>query len=291
MYLSVITVWKFAGYATDRTAQNTAVDILTSMPKESVVLIDRDTMLFTSQYVRYVENVRPDVALIHGNRIGNSDYQRTLTHLFPALVVDSVRDATTAAQFMTSIARDGRLFSYTKYPVPDGWYWVPYGLVYKLMNANQLSDQTGIIDENSKIWDSFHNPSAGILSHYKHLLLSDVLDVYTTMRVNFGKSLYRTGWYEKARDQLIKAVAYGGDSDLSEGYMYLGLSEFQLKQCNVALSYFDRAEETKLLPNNDITYYKGITYRDCVGDTVRAREYFDAYAEENGKSQTLLEKL
>jgi hypothetical protein len=290
-YLTGITLWKFAGYAKDQTAQHMATDVLTSMPQRAVLLIDRDTMLFTAQYMRYVEGVRPDVALIHGNRIGNTDYQRTVLHLFPALSIDSVRDATTAAQFMTTVGLDGRLFSYTKYPVPEGWYWVPYGLVYKLMDKDQLSDQASVIDENSKLWDSFHDPARGILSHFKHLLLSDVLDVYTTMRVDFGKSLYRAGYYDKARVQLEKAVAYGGDTDISEGYIYLGESESQLKHCSAALTYFDQAQKSAFIPNNDITYVTGLTYRDCVGDGVRAQEYFDAYAEKNGKIQPSLEQL
>lgn len=291
VYLGGITVWKFAGYASDGTAENLATDVLSSLPERSVLLLDRDSMLFTAQYMRYVGGVRPDVAVIHGNRIGNADYQRTLLHFYPALGIDSVRDTTTFGQFMVTVAKEGRLFSYTKYPVPDGWYWVPFGLVYKLMNADQLSDLSGIIDENSKIWDSFHDPTRGILSHYDHLMLSDVSDIYTSARIEFGKLVYRTGDYGKARSELMKAVAYGGDTDISEGYIYLGLSESQLKQCSAAFSYFDQAQKSALMPNNDITYDRGLTYRDCVGDAARAQEFFDAYAKENGTAQTPLKQL
>jgi hypothetical protein len=291
LYCGGITVWKFAGYAFDQTAQNLAIDILSSMPKQSVILIDRDTMLFTAQYMRYVENIRPDVAVIHGNRITNPDYQKTIHQIFPALAVDTIYDATTAAQFMISLAEEGRLFTYTKYPIPDGWYWVPFGLVYRLMNTNQLSGSEAIINESSAVWDSFHDPMHGILSHHTHLMLSDVLDVYTSMRVNFGKYLYRSGYYDKARSQLIEGVAYGGDTDLPEGYIYLGLSESQLKNCEGALSYFDLAQKTEYIPDNTILYYKGLTYRDCAGDAGKADEFFDEYQRVNGKTQTPLEQL
>jgi hypothetical protein len=86
-------------------------------------------------------------------------------------------------------------------------------------------------------------------------------------------------------------VAYGGDTDLPEGYIYLGLSESQLKNCEGALSYFDLAQKTEYIPDNTILYYKGLTYRDCAGDAGKADEFFDEYQRVNGKTQTPLEQL
>jgi hypothetical protein len=290
-YLAGLTVWKFVGYANDQTSRNTAMDILDNLPQGSVFLVDRDTVLFTTQYERYVDRVRPDVAVIHGNRIGSADYQKVVRHTFPTLPVDMIHDTSSFTDFMKSIASSGRLFSYTKYSMDEGWYWVPYGLVYRLMNTNQLSDLDSVYATNIRIWDSMHDPSKGILSHYNHLMVSDVSDVYTSARVNFGKVLFRAGNYTEAKRQLMKAITYNGDTDLSDAYTYLGLCDSVLKNCTAALADFDQAGKTAVVPENAILYYEGITYRDCVGDAERAQEFFDAYAKKNGTAQTLLEQL
>jgi hypothetical protein len=286
-----ITIWKFVGYGSDETAQNVAVDILSPLPKNSVVLLNRDTMLFTAQYMRYVEHMRPDVAVIHANRLGNPDYQETVRGTFPYLRVSGISDAPTFTQFLESIAAEGRLFSTTQYAVDSGWYWVPYGLMYRLVWESDVSSIQSMLDEDSTIWQSLHNPSDGILSHHNHLMLSDVRDIYTTARVEFGQALFRAKEFDRAKREFEMAIAYGGDTDEARAYLYLGLCELMLRDCDSALVDIRRARDIAITPMSETTYAEALVWQDCVGDRGKAAELFDQYEHESDTTQILLEEL
>jgi hypothetical protein len=282
---------KFWGYAGDRTAEYLAHDVLFGLPPDSLLVADRDTVLFTTQYIRYVEAVRPDVIVVHGSMLSSEDYRVIVARIFPRLSRPPVSDESYISHLLTQNASKRGVFSYIRYKTEAGWFWVPHGLVYQLIQKTALPSVDQMKADNLRMWNAFHSPDAGILSHYNHLMLSDVRDVYTSSRVEFGKTILKAGDIEIAKNQFAAAIGYGGDAGLPEAYMYLGLSELFLNHCDEALSAFAKSRSLSLAPDRDLTLYESKTYEDCKKDPKVAKELYDAYLKTQESGKTLLKEL
>jgi hypothetical protein len=284
-----MTLWRFYGLPADRTADTLGRDVLSPLPKDSILLLGRDMTLFSTQYVRYALGYRPDVIAIHASRLPSPDYQITLHAIFPDITFPASGDAT--VNLVTSQHPKKRIFSNAPLNVGTGWYWVPFGLVFELVDEKTLPSPGTMYEENLVIWETLHDPTAGILSRYNHLMLSDARDVYAGGHIELGKMLVRAGMFEEAYDQFVAAERLAGDGEIVNAYTYEGLTLLLQKKCTEALTAFSMARRSGVVPNKDILGYEAITYRDCLGDEVQAQKLFDAYSKQNEQTQTPLETL
>ncbi|HUD18870.1 MAG TPA: DUF2723 domain-containing protein [Patescibacteria group bacterium] len=287
--LLTITLLKFTGYANDRTAENLGHDVLADLPYGSVLLLDRDTVLFTTQYVRYVEHFRSDIVVLHGSRLTYGDYQQIVHRNYPSLPMPPLASPSFLPEFLILNAAKTRLFSYTKYSIGSSWYWVPYGIVYELVSKDRLPSTQVMRDTNVRFWKTAHNPTAGILSRYNHLMLSDVRNVYEAARISFGETLLRGGDFMTAKGQFIAALAYGGDSDTATALKDKGISELELKECQNAIQSFEEAKKVSFTQDKQIIFDEATTYRDCLKDKGSAKKLFDEYATLVKNEQTPLQ--
>ncbi len=272
-----MTMWRFIGLPADRTADNLGYDVVNSVPQGSIVLVSRDTPLFTAQYVRYALGFRPDVVLLHANKLSTSDYPPIIAKNFSNVTIPSKTGTTFPSEFIKTNVGRFPIFTNTLFPVDTGWFWVPYGLLYQLTPEASLPSMDAFYRQNRAIWDGFADPTKGILARYNHLMLSDVRDVYASARVEFGKTLLKAGKLEWAKEELNRAIAYGGDTQVADAYTLIGLSELFANHCKEALEAFTKARQTSLVADKALRLYEGVTYRDCAGDSTAAQKLFDEY--------------
>lgn len=284
-----MTGWRFFGLPGDQTANNVGLDILSPLPKGSVLLLGRDTALFSTQYVRYGLGVRPDVAVVHTSRLGSPDYQITLTKAFPA-VFPAGSSSLTVTALAQRLYPATRIFSNTAINIGDGWIWVPRGLTYELIDEAKAPPIEGVQKVNATIWATLHDPLNGILSRYNHLMLSDVRDIYAGGHIALGTALLRAGATQDAKVEFEKAIMLDADTELDSAYTYLGLADLALENCQEALTAFDLAANISVIPDKNIMYYKSITYRDCVGDATAAASLRLEYEALRRKEELPLQK-
>ncbi|EKD87265.1 MAG: hypothetical protein ACD_36C00173G0001 [uncultured bacterium] len=277
------TLWRFWGLRVDRTAENLALDILNSTPYGAILLLQRDTPLFTSQYARYALGKRKDIKLLHTARLSSPDYPSILAKNYP----DVLSTGKTMREFIESNAKNFPIVSNARLTVPDGYFWVPLGLVFTLTKEVDLPSFDDLIKTNETVWNTYHDPKAGLLSRYSHLMLSDVLNVYMGARIELGKLLVRAGKLAEAKHQFELAINISGDTELSDSYMYLGLTELFLDDCQKSLEHFSKAKETSFTPQPNITLYESEAYRAC-GEQVRAGELFSQFEKEQQERETPL---
>lgn len=272
-----MTVWRFWGLPRDRTADRMGEDILNSVSQNAILLLSRDTPLFITQYVRYAKGVRQDVKLLHTNRLWSSHYPATIRLRYPELVVPESEPSKFALALVRANRDTSPIYTNTTFPLDDGWFWVQQGLIYRLMPQAQLPKLNAFIEENDRIWGSFGDPRRGILSRYRHLMLSDVLSVYADSRIAAGKTILRGGNTVDAKRYFRAGIDYGSDIEEQDGYTYLGLAELFDNRCSEALIAFTRARESSLVPDESLTLYESVAYRDACNDTEKAKALMDAY--------------
>ncbi|MBI5448723.1 DUF2723 domain-containing protein [Candidatus Gottesmanbacteria bacterium] len=283
------TMWKFQGVTNDRTADALAYDILAGVDADSILLVSRDTPLFTVQYVRYALGRRPDVMVIHASRLATADYPVVLSRVFPKLSVPSKTGESFLTDFIAMNRSRFPIFSVYPLAVSAGEAWVQEGLIYRLVRLTDAPSTDSVLAVNNVRWEQYHDPQKGILARYRHLMLADVLDVYAGAGVEFGKTLLRIGKLDDAKRYFAKAIYTDGDTQLSDAHAYAGLTDLFLKDCSSALDHFRSARETDLARVQPTLYlYEGITMRDCVGDAGRAKHLLQEYEDLKKKEETPL---
>ncbi len=277
LVMGSMTIWRFWGLWGDRTADHLGEDMLTPLPQNAILLLSRDTPLFATQYVRYAKGVRPDVALLHANRLWSTDYPATVHLRFPQLVVPESEPGKRAAAFIRANRDQYPIYTNTTFPIDEGWFWVQEGLVYRLTPQEKLPSLAVFLAQNDALWAGLRDPRKGILSRYPHLMLSDVLSVYADSRIAVGKTLLRGGNTTDAKRYFRDATHYRSDIEEQDGYTYLGLAELFDHRCQEAIAAFAKAREVSLVPDATLTFYEGITYRDCAKNEEKAQELLDEY--------------
>jgi hypothetical protein len=292
LVLLAITLYRFWGLPADRTADTLGRDVLETLPASgpSVLLVSRDTMIFTTQYMRYTQGVRSDVPVVAAGQLADPGYQKLLARNFPSLVVpDSQKDF--LSEFINQNAQTRRIFTNIEIPMPEGWVRVPYGVVYEVVREQDAPSVEGLREKNLELWSGYQRVSQGILGRYNHLMLADVRDAYAAARLALGKTYVRADKIDWAAEEFRQAVALAGDTTTADAYTYLGLSELWLENCDAALEAFARARTEQFVPNEAITLYESVTYKDCVGDPARAQEMFNQYENERKAAETPLDTL
>ena len=288
--LGAISVWRFVGLATDKTAENFAVDILSSAPPRSIVLLVHDVALFTTQYVRYGLYMRPDTIVIQFSRLQQPDYQYVLKQLFPDLVMPP-DSGDFLQEFIDKNSALRPIVTNSLFPLRPEFEWLPNGLLYVLVPASEKQSPEDVVQDNAVLWAQFHNPTQGILGRYHHLMLSNVLDEYASAAVSYGEVLGQSGRLLLARAQFEKAISYGSDGKSEDAYIKLGMTQAMMGNCHEALGSLRESESYAAAPNQELLKYEGIIYRDCLRDASRAAALFFRYDAVQKKSETPLEQL
>lgn len=289
--LASITLYRFVGLRTDKTAENLGRDVLSSVPQDAILLLSQDTLLFTTQYVRYGMNVRPDTFVLHVSRMSSKDYQEVLHAKFPSLVLPSPSTTPSLGEFVKANIGNHRIFSNTTIAVGPGWFFVPHGLLYEIVSLENLTPLPLLKEQNNTLFDSYANPLEGILSRFKHLMLADVLDVYAWAHINYGKTLVRATAYDDAIRAFQSAVALDGDSSKADAYTYLGATYAVTGKCTDALDALSKAKSASHAVKPEQILYESLTYRDCIKDASKAATLFSQYQTLQSTGETLLQSL
>ncbi len=284
-------VYRFWGIADDTTAEILAADILDSLPKHAIYFVSGDTQLFTSWYMRYAIGYRPDIYLIYSGSMAEPDYFRTIEHNFPELKIPSYDSETMVLDFMNANITDHEIYAYTELLKPDGYSWVPYGLMYKLYKDTDLPTYEKILEDNNTLWSRYRykEASSGILLRYNHLLLADVKSTYSGASLDFAKLFVESGFPNEMVPYLDRVISLGNDLDVPVAFKYLGIVYLNKGDCQKALDNFSKSESSAYVPDYTILQLKAVTYKNCLKDDEKAEMLFKQYEHEKAKYEIPLE--
>lgn len=285
-----VTLYRFWGFPQDRTAERLGRDIVGTAEENSILLLYGDTALFTSQYVRYVLGVGPNVIVLQGSRVGTPEYTDTMKAAFPALFYPQETGADFVREFL--LGQPGyAVYSNAQIPVASGQYWVPFGLLYRLMPATRLPSIDELVARNNALWARYQQPGDGVLSRFNHLLLSDVRDVYAASRIAYGKTLVKAGRDKEAREQFLAALSYESDIYKADAHLFAGISEMSLGMCSEAKRSFDAARKADKSGMTQSLLYEAVLARDCIKDASAAASLFSEYERLRQQQEQSLESL
>lgn len=273
----------------DRTAENHAFDILNTIPKNAVLILQYDTTLFDTQYVYYTQNNRPDVKLIHFSKLFMGQLTDQITKYYPELYLPK----NTEEEFMDDFVRENakKFPVYVNSPLPvaiKDSYWVREGLLFRFYTKETLPETTVIFAENERLWKAYSDPLAGSLGIYRNLMLSNVLDFYKDARMELGRMYEDAQMYDRAlvhykeAERLLPELP---DASYRKGIVFA-------KQGNCKNSENELQQAVAINPKNPDYYFSlSQVYKNCFNDLSKAAAYEKKYQDAKNASQIPVEEL
>lgn len=287
--LFILNYPKISILKNDYTAENFALDLLESVPKNSIVLISMDTPLFNSQYLYYTRQKWKDLKLIHFGKLLNPFMSYQFEKHNRDLVLPK-RNGSVKDQFLSFV--DG---NYDKFPIfskqayeTEGGSWVPWGLLFRYYKQKDIPKDEDILSQNKKIWSLYHDPMSGSLSIFRHLLLSDTIKMYTLAHQEIGFWAAQKGYNKEAERHLLEAEKLEpNDLDsynvLSQVYIRDGRCKEAEEQINFRMGKNPQDEQNYLLLS--------LNEALCKKDSAKSAFFKNLYGEALEKKQTPLKKL
>lgn len=260
-----LLLFKFNFLKTDlhdlKLGENLIHDILSPLPLKSVIFLDGDTIIFNDWYVKYVEKFRPDIEVIdtNGPATNNNFYQSEAKKYYKQHPKEK-KSLNAGVKVLAQIAKIRNVYSSLGMQTPDGFSWVAYGLVYKLVAKKDLPSEADYINQTNKIsWQLSGLFEKRTLAE-GNLTVSDIYSYYSQAFLRVGQyfdSPYKDS--SRAIEYYSKAVRI--DPQNPSAYQVIG-SYYVLKgNCSKAESNLRKA--INLAPYQNLVYF--LLYYDYEG--------------------------
>lgn len=214
--------------------ENYAIDILNSLPKDSILYLAGDTPYFTTEYVHSVEKKRPDIKLIYVNLLLRDYYSEKIKRRYPDIYIPPIKLNKTVfyKQFLEKNSEKFPIF----YELPDNeGFWQPYGLLWKYYDTpnHAKEDTQNLLQTNEKLWKGFHIPI--LAAKQKNILfLSHLQELYARSMNAYLMWLINNNEYDTAIKHIINNQSLLGKDNIIDMNAQLALKK---KDCTELKNY------------------------------------------------------
>lgn len=262
-----------------------AYDFLTPLPKNSLLLMSGDTILFNTWYVHYGLNFRPDVTIVNLDALGFDTFLRSEKAKY---LIDHPKDKTNPDLFIyifKEIAKNRPVFSLSAVQPIKGQknIWIPYGLEFKMLSqTNNIPSEKDYVSKTDSVLSEFKKPS--ILETKSialgSLSIADIPQTYSIAYLRIGNFMY-SQYRDKNLAYAFFQKAIANDSNVYQNYDVMGAYYLYVdKSCSKAEQ--NLLEAKNIYPFDNYSYYLlYLTYRDCFKNNNKAKtlvkEYNDVF--------------
>lgn len=253
--------------------ENLSYDFISPLPKDSILLLSGDTLLFNSWYVRYARNFRTDVKIVNFSGIAGDGYFRKVADKI-SKENPKLKDEKLALETLKKIRREHRVFSHGDLQISDTQKltWVPYGLGYELLSENQpLPSKDEFLETAQSVWKNLHIPNSDLRYDLpsKNLTVTDIPIFYANAYLATGNFIY-TNYKDSDLAQNFYLRALSVDPNYSKTYEILGVANLlSTKECEKAEDNFLKALDLNI--NGKFSYFfLYAIYKECLKNNEKA---------------------
>lgn len=272
---------------------NLGRDVLNSLPKNSIILLSSDTLLFNTLYIQKAYGVRPDILMPSPERLGLvirgnsilSEKKRIFSQKYKKW---KEKDINVHALLES---RDKiPIFSTTMQIVIGAEEkkvdWMPYGLFLKASSVSdeKLSEQE-FLRKSQELWDSLLITPEAIDNQYEilgftHLEIPHVYSQGSLDTANYINRKYKD--VDRAKEYYEKSLKYVPENISA----YLGIVYFYIEKnvCWKAEEYLRKGKEFVSENVQEVRVMEYILYSECFRDQKKAAEIQKGIPKEFKKS-------
>lgn len=253
-----------------------AYDLLSPLPRNSVIFLDGDTVLFNTWYVHYGLKFRQDVNVVNINGVTENKFFKTMQQNYLKKFPKEKLDRDLNTKITIEIAKTRPVFSISNIQPKKGekLIWAPYGLSDRLFTADSLPTKSEYKNQIDKIWENLHIPSTDNPA-LGNFTISDIPLFYSSALVKTG-SFFLDNYNdsEDALTYLQKAVSV--DNNNPKAFQLIGNYYLKKKQCNLADINLSIAIDIDRF--NPIPYFfQYYNYVECSKDKNKEKQLIDTY--------------
>jgi len=239
-------------------------DIFSPLPKNAVIVLTGDTIMFNARYVFYALKYRPDIVIL--------DYEHVIDkNLLADLLIKESKNRSIFSIVPTQKSKGGKII------------WMPYGLTYELLaSAKEAPTKDNFLNIQTKIWNSFKYIKSKDYQSNKlaleSLTISEIKKTYSDAMLNTGTYVY-AHYNDKKGAYAIFNKAENIDDKNPNVYFTLGLYYLVEKDCQKAQENFDMAININPIDTESYKYLI-YDYKYCFKNDSKANsiiKYYNSY--------------
>lgn len=263
---------------------NFAKDILSPLPKNSVVFLLGDLGTLNTWFVHYVEGFRKDIELA-GSFGDRNDFENGIYNDFiDKNKKSNLKIETVVVRQLPEILKKRKVYSMFQFPLGRKDYmWVPRGLVFELMPVENIPDKKDYLIQSHTIVRQYRIAyREGLLPSEQNNIAPYMSKQYSNAFNHIGDFLYvRFNDLSSAYSYYSKAQKIDPQNPLS--YAKLGIIQAEYPaQCSLAIENIDKSIEMYKIYRPYYTFALRI-YNKCNVSGVKIRDLKNRYKSLFGK--------
>ncbi len=256
-----------------------AYDLLEPLPKNSVLILSGDTLLFNTWYVHYGLGYRKDVQVLNLSGLTGSSYFAKKLDNYLKSNPGQKESPDLVANVIMEIAKTNPVFSILNIEKTKGQklVWVPYGLSSKLVLNGKIPQKQNYEKDAAVVWGSYKIP-------YKttndlvlgNLTASDIPLFYSNRLITTANFIVKN-YNDKPLSFYYFKKSYEVDSANPAVSQVLGNYYIQQKECFIAEKYLKSSIGS--FPYEPLSYFLlYYDYMDCFKSVSGAENVIKEYS-------------
>ena len=252
-----------------------AYDLISPLPKNSILFLSGDTMLFNAWYVNYALNFRPDVRIINLNGLAGDVYFERKINDYKKAHPKEKNDKDLPIKVIKELFKAYPIFSYDAVQPSKGekLIWIPYGLTSKLVASKKdIKSKHDFTKENLLIWNNFKFLNSKNKNNLAlgNLTIAETPSIYANAMLSLG-NFYFTNYQDKKGAYEFYLKAKNIDPFYHKTYEVLGIYFSDINDCKKTNENLQKA--IGIYPFEKISYMVLYSnYKYCFKDTKKANE-------------------
>ena len=257
-----------------------AYDLISPLPKNSILFLSGDTVLFNVWYVSYALNFRPDVRIINLNGLAGDVYFERKINDYKKAHPKEKNDKDLPIKVIKELFKINPIFSYDAVQPSKGekLIWIPYGLTSKLVASKKdIKPKDDFTKENLLIWSKFRFLNSKNKNNLAlgSLTIAETPSIYANALLSLG-NFYFTNYQDKKAAYEFYQKAKNVDPSYHKTYEVLGIYFSDINDCKKTDENLQKAID--IYPFEKISYMVLYSnYKYCFKDTKKANEVVKIY--------------
>ena len=212
-------------------AYDYALNILRSLPQNSILVMKKDVQLFALWNQQYAQGKRPDSAIISQGLSASPWYKRPFARLHPDVALGPLRTPEDWKTFAAQNPSKRIFFSQdAEYTRPQGLTERPQGLIIEVERGKSGPAETALLDAIYPYRGQY------FYTAYREFFTPDLIEDYARARIALARVYTETGAIAPARRQFAAALAF--QPHFPQVYNLLAYSYVQENKYDTAKKYY-----------------------------------------------------
>lgn len=237
-------------------------DMLSAIPKDSILLLSGDNETFNTWYMHYVLGYRKDIIMINAKSVQPNNYiereKKKYKQKHP-----NVDEKKLLYYTYEELRKKKKIYSVASFNVDRSTILIPKGLVYEIVNIKDIPPEDIYEKEINRLVKNFHVPRRDTLKPYNNNLIAmEAPTLYSEAFIQIA-TFFGNYYNDTSKAEFYYKKALQTDTSYHHAYAGMGINQYNKSQdCSNAAKNIKKAID--LYPiKREYYQYLYVLYKKC----------------------------